>query len=76
MFGEGIGNAEFVLTQENVEANADCNSFGHTQKTRIQSLSDQLSNGLDYDQVWVIFGLNSEILRVVEDSYNCSDVYG
>lgn len=51
MFGEGIGNAEFVLTQENVEANADCNSFGHTQKTRIQSLSDELSNGLDYDQV-------------------------
>ena len=54
VFGEGIGNAEFVLTQENVEANADCNSFGHTQKTRIQSLSDQLSNGLDYDQVWLI----------------------
>jgi len=50
VFGEGIGNAEFVLTQENVEANADCNSFGHTQKTRIQSLSDELKNGLDYDQ--------------------------
>ena len=70
MFGEGIGNAEFVLTQENVEANADCNSFGHTQKTRIQSISDQLSNGLDYDQVWLIV---CKILRVVEDVYNCSE---
>lgn len=50
VFGEGIGNAEFVLTQENVEANADCNSFGHTQKTRIQSITDELSNGLDYNQ--------------------------
>ena len=57
VFGEGIGNAEFVLTQENVEANADCNSFGHTQKTRIQSLSDQLSNGLDYDQVCFLGGV-------------------
>lgn len=65
VFGEGIGNAEFVLTQENVEANADCNSFGHTQKTRIQSLSDELSNGLDYDQ--------NEIGRARIDTRDCEE---
>jgi len=65
VFGEGIGNAEFVLTQENVEANSDCNSFGHTQKTKIESLSNQISNGVDYDQ--------NEIGRARIDTRDCEE---